>query len=112
MTHKLYELKNPLRGASIYDAGTSYLGTAGLSEPGSEGAIAPPPLKGEISPRNSDFLQNQTEWLELIFGTFKLFHSVLRLDATQKKGSMENSSNSKNLASNKQLLLVAFHPCK
>ena len=40
MTHKLYELKNPLQGASIYDAGTSYLGTAELSEPGSEGAIA------------------------------------------------------------------------
>ena len=43
MTHKLYELKNPLRGTSIYDAGTSYSGTAGLSEPGSEGAIALPP---------------------------------------------------------------------
>ena len=33
-------------------------------------------------------------------------HSMLRLDATtKKKGSIENSSNSKNLASNKQFLL-------
>ena len=30
----------------------------------------------------------------------------------KKKGSIENSSNSKNLALNKQLLLVAFHPSK
>ena len=36
-------------------------------------------------------------------------HSVLRLDATaKKKDSIENSSNSKNLALNKQLLVVVW----
>ena len=44
-----------------------------------------------------------------ISGSFCLLHtSCSGWMLPKKKGSMENSSNSKNLASNKQLLLVAF----
>jgi hypothetical protein len=47
----------------------------------------------------------QTWYFKLENGKNQVQHSILRLDATTKKGTIVNFSNSKNLASNKQLLL-------